>query len=181
MDYEQKHIFLNGFMGVGKSRIGRELARMLNRPFIDTDARIEARAGCAIREIFEREGEAAFREMERTVIAAVAGESTPAIVAAGGGALVDETSLALARQKGVVVFIRSAPRMILQRVRNSDKRPLLALPRDDHHEEKLLRHIEAMLGQRHDMYLRSHFVIDRDGMEAEEVAGLIVAYLQKMG
>ncbi len=180
MDYSRKHIFLNGFMGVGKSRIGRSLAQRLNRPFVDTDTLIERRAGCAIREIFDKEGESGFREMERRVIAETAAGETPLVIAAGGGALVDDGSLALARQRGVVVFIRSAPPAIVERVKKNDKRPLLHLPAGQDYEKRLLSHITQMLEQRMPLYLRSHFLIDRDGLEAEDVAGLIVAYLEKM-
>jgi len=78
-------LWLVGMMGAGKSAVGRELARRLGRPFLDTDREIEAERGIAIAEIFAREGEAAFRAVEREMVERLAGRS--AVVALGGGAL----------------------------------------------------------------------------------------------
>ena len=75
-----KHIFFTGFMASGKSRTGRALAERLNRPYVDTDAVIVERAGKTISEIFEQDGEAKFREMEREVVAEFAKNETPHII-----------------------------------------------------------------------------------------------------
>ena len=79
-----------------------------------------------------------------------------------------------------MVFIRSAPQAIMERVKRNDKRPLLQLSAGGDYEERLLRHITEMLERRAPQYLRSHFVIDRDGMEADEVSAWIIAYLEKL-
>ncbi|RMH63152.1 MAG: shikimate kinase [Calditrichaeota bacterium] len=177
MGEQRKHIILNGFMGVGKSRVGRHLAATLNRPFVDTDALVEQRTGSTIRELFDTRGEAFFRERERDVCREVFGEQTPSIISTGGGALMHPVLLEEARRSGWVVFLQSAPQTILQRVKSNRKRPLLDIEPQGDYEQALLRHIENMLKERQTMYLKSHFTIQRDGMEAEETARMILEYI----
>jgi len=91
-----KTILLIGLMGAGKSAIGRRLARALDRPFVDSDKEVEAAAGCSIPEIFERYGEAAFRDCELRVMARLL-NGPPCVLATGGGAFLDPQTRALVR------------------------------------------------------------------------------------
>jgi shikimate kinase len=118
-------IVLTGFMGSGKTTVGRELAGRLGWPFVDLDERIEARSGVTVREIFEREGEAAFRSIEREELA-LALEPEPAVVATGGGTLSFPANLDLARRNGLVVWLHPTFATIVRRVggRGKEDRPL---------------------------------------------------------
>jgi len=118
-------IVLTGFMGAGKTTVGRRVAGILGWPFADLDERIEARCGASVREIFEREGEAAFRAVEREELARAV-EPDPIVVATGGGTLAYAANLELARQGGIVVWLNPAFATIARRVggRGKEDRPL---------------------------------------------------------
>src|SRR5437868_13914116 len=97
-------VALVGMMGAGKSALGRRLAAKLEVPFRDADGEIEAAAGCSITEIFDRYGEAAFRDCERKVIARLLGEQ-PHVLATGGGAFIDEETRARIKDAALSVWI----------------------------------------------------------------------------
>jgi len=98
------HLFLTGFMGCGKTTVGRALARRLERPFVDLDMEIEARAGSSVREIFARGGEPLFRRLEQeTLREAVRGHD--AVIATGGGTVTVEANLELLERGGVTVWL----------------------------------------------------------------------------
>lgn len=117
-------VFLVGLPGSGKSTVGRHLGRRLRIPFIDSDQAIEMRLGCTIRVFFEREGEAAFRDMEAQVIDALTMDG-PRILATGGGAVLRPENRRHLQQRGYVVYLKSQPEELLRRVRHDAKRPLL--------------------------------------------------------
>lgn len=117
-------VALVGLPGAGKSAIGRRLAQRLQLPFVDSDHVIEDRIGCSIRDYFEREGEAGFRDVEQSVIAELA--ATPhGIVATGGGCVLREANRAALRAHFHVLYLRSAPEDLFRRLRHDVKRPLL--------------------------------------------------------
>jgi len=117
-------VALVGLPGAGKSAVGRRLAQRLQLPFIDSDHVIEDRIGCSIRDYFEREGEARFRDLEQAVVAELA--STPhGVVATGGGAVLREVNRAQLRANFHVIYLRSAPEDLFRRLRHDVKRPLL--------------------------------------------------------
>jgi len=108
-------IYLTGFMGVGKSTVGRSLAEALKWPMVDLDEEIEARAGMAVRGIFESGGEAGFRDQETRALRATLDEPR-AVIATGGGALTVEGNLELMRSGGVVVWLNLPFEQILRRI-----------------------------------------------------------------
>ena len=110
-------------MGAGKSSIGPRLARRLGRRFIDTDAEVERAVGSRVAEIFEREGEPAFRSHEREAIEACCGEA--AVVALGGGAIEQPGARERLASTGIVVYLRARPETLLARVGDAGSRPLL--------------------------------------------------------
>jgi len=119
-------IFLTGFMGVGKSQIGKLLARRLGRVFMDTDEMVEARAGQSIFALFAAGGEERFRQLERECLAEAV-VSRLAVIALGGGAIVQEGSWEIIRRtSGVLVCLEADVDTILERVNRSEDRPLLA-------------------------------------------------------
>ncbi len=119
-----RSIVLVGLMGAGKSAIGRRLAQRLKLPFIDADAEIEAAAGSTIEEIFERHGEAVFRDGERRVIARLL-DGPPGIIAAGGGAFMDPETRARIRRSGISVWLKADLDTLVNRVSRRSNRPLL--------------------------------------------------------
>ena len=119
-----KNIFLIGFMGVGKSTIARILAKELGAELIEMDETIEAEAGMTINEIFEKYGEAHFRDLESTLVARIA-DKGGAIVSCGGGAVLREQNVENMKKNGRIVFLSATPETIYERVRYSTNRPLL--------------------------------------------------------
>jgi shikimate kinase len=121
---EPKTVALVGLMGAGKSSIGRRLAQVLALPFTDADAEIETAAGASIEEIFAREGEAAFRNGERRVIARLL-DGPAQVLATGGGAFMDPTTRTLIRQRAISIWLRGDLETLLTRVSRRGNRPLL--------------------------------------------------------
>lgn len=169
-----ERIFLTGFMGSGKTAVGRVLADRLGWEFLDTDEVVERRSGMTIPELFDM-GEEAFRRWEHICLVEVAGSSR-AVVALGGGALTREENWEVVRGKGPVVCLWAEPETILERVGRDTHRPLLA-GLDD---EGKLRRIRELLEVRRPYYLRSDLVIRTDMRAPEEVAEEIVRLLGLM-
>jgi shikimate kinase len=120
-------IYLVGFMGSGKSTVGRRLAEILGRDFLDLDTLIEQREGRAVREIFEQSGEAGFREIEASVLGEVV-QRRPAVVALGGGAWLSARNRDLIGENGVSVHLDTSLEAIRQRVVSDGTRPLFSDP-----------------------------------------------------
>lgn len=165
-------IILTGFMATGKSEIGRRLARELGRVFIDTDGMVEAKVGRPIAEIFATEGEAAFRALEREAVERACAVPD-AVVAVGGGALLDAESRRLLSTSGVVVCLTAAPEEILRRLGDVSSRPLLAAVPADQRRKR----IEELLGERAAVYATAAHRIDTTGLSIGQVvarvAGLV--------
>lgn len=117
-------IALVGLPGAGKSAVGRRLAQRLQLSYVDSDQLIEERIGCSIREFFEREGEARFRDIEQQVIAGLAAASS-GVVSTGGGSVLREANREQLRSKFHVIYLRSSPEDLFRRLRHDVKRPLL--------------------------------------------------------
>ena len=115
---------LVGMMGAGKTSIGRRLAARLGVPFRDADHEIEAAAGLTVAEIFERFGEAYFRDGERKVIARLL-EEPPHVLATGGGAFMDEATRAAMKRAAFTIWLKAPVGLLLSRVKKRDTRPLL--------------------------------------------------------
>lgn len=140
----KNNIFLVGMPGAGKTTVGRQLARRLQRVFIDADHEIEARTGVRIPLIFDIEGEQGFRDREAKVIAELANESN-LIVATGGGAVLRPENRAALKQGGTVVYLHAAPRLLFERTRLDPNRPLLQVADP-------MQKIEELFAQRDPLY-----------------------------
>ncbi len=116
-----KTIFLTGFMGAGKTTIGRCLAERCQVPFIDLDQRIESGEGRLISAIFAKEGEARFRDLEAAYLAAC---EAPAVIALGGGAYIQSAIRALTAERGLTIFLDLPFELLYQRVAGDSNRPL---------------------------------------------------------
>jgi shikimate kinase len=124
----ERHIVLIGMMGAGKTTVGSRLARALDRPFVDSDLQVEQRTARSVREIFETDGEAAYRALESEVLAEALGSEEPSVIAAAGGTILDPNNRRRMKECGTVVFLEAEPDALLPRVGGQDHRPLL---RDD--------------------------------------------------
>ncbi len=143
-----RNIFFIGFMASGKSRIGALTAASLGWKFFDTDKLVEEKTGKTIPQIFAEQGEAAFRRLEVEVLRDICDQG-PMVAALGGGTLLNPEATALVRKNGVLVALRAAPEIILERVnRKKDSRPLLA----DLDDAAKLEKIRHMLAERQPMY-----------------------------
>jgi shikimate kinase len=120
----KRTVALVGMMGAGKSSLGKRLAGKLDVPFRDADSEIETAAGCTITEIFDRYGEAAFRDCERKVIARLLTEP-PHVLATGGGAFMDDETRARLKAEALSVWINVPLEVLVSRVKRRDTRPLL--------------------------------------------------------
>ena len=119
-----RSIVLVGLMGAGKTLIGRYLAKLLDRPFLDADTEIESAAGESIAEIFAKRGEEMFRDGERRVIARLL-EGPPCVLATGGGAFMDPETRGKIREHGISVWLKADLEVLLKRTARRKTRPLL--------------------------------------------------------
>lgn len=123
-------IVLVGMMGAGKTTVGRRLAHQLDLPFVDADVEIERAAAQTIPEIFAEHGEAYFRDGERRVIARLLAAG-PQVLATGGGAFMNTETRTAIRERGVSVWLKAEPDLLIARLRRKSNRPLLATPDPD--------------------------------------------------
>ncbi|MBB4084700.1 shikimate kinase [Sphingomonas carotinifaciens] len=122
--WDGQPIVLVGLMGVGKSTVGRRLAARLRVPFVDADHEIEAAAGMTIADMFEKFGEAHFRDGERRVIARLV-DGRPKVIATGGGAFINDETRALILEQATAIWLTANTDVLVERVRKRDTRPLL--------------------------------------------------------
>lgn len=165
-----KHIFLIGFMGVGKSTVAAHLSRMTGRPCVDTDALIEKQAGMTVRDIFAGQGEAAFRDMETALLQALKGQS-PMIISCGGGMALRRENASLMQAAGTVVLLTACPETILKRVEKDDSRPLLQGHKD-------VPYIGSLMAKRLPFYEgAAQVIVATDGRSGQEIAEEILRKL----
>lgn len=168
------NLYLVGFMGTGKSTVGRLVARQLGFEFVDSDHEIERRQGRPVSRIFAEEGEAAFRAMEREFIA----QGHPArrcVVSCGGGLIVPAGMLELLRARGVVICMHAPIETILRRTMHATHRPLLAVE----NPEQRLRELYA---QRESLYRRAGTMVLTDKRPLREIgAHVLRIYRQEAG
>lgn len=160
------NIILVGFMGTGKTTVGKMLADRLDMEFSDMDDLIEDRTGRKISEIFATDGESFFRCVEREVVADLAGERGR-VIGAGGGVVLDSRNIEDFSRTGLVVCLSAAPEAILERVEKESHRPLLE-------EGDKMKRITALLEKRKPLYDTIPAQIETTGLSAEQVAGKIV-------
>lgn len=122
---KKKHIFLIGFMGVGKSTVSSELSRLSKQREIDTDAQIVKEQKMTIPELFEKKGEAYFRNCETDLLERLKQTEEALIVSCGGGMAMRKQNAALMKESGIVVWLTATPKTILERVRENQDRPIL--------------------------------------------------------
>ncbi len=171
MRLKEKNIILTGFMGAGKSSVGKLLAAQLERRFIDTDQLVEEEAALSIAEIFNTQGEAAFRELEAKAAQKLLNFKAGTVVVATGGGLVQSAkNRRLLKRAGTVILLKVSAEEALKRVASQKHRPLLR-------EGPPLEKIKALLEQREHFYADCHLSIKTDGKSEEEVCAEILQAL----
>lgn len=157
-----KNIVLTGFMGTGKSAVGKALAKFSGFEFVDTDEIIEKKTGKSISNIFKEDGEKRFREIESEIISeACKGEKQ--IISTGGGAITSQDNLEKMKSTGSLVALTATPDEIFERVKNETHRPLL-----NHENPK--EKIKELLKKRLPYYLQADLIIDTEGKKPEKIA-----------
>jgi shikimate kinase len=161
------NIILIGFMGAGKSSVGRTYSEMYQVPLLDTDELIEAEAGMTISKIFETQGEEAFRATETRVLKRLLAETDHTVISVGGGLPLREENRRILKELGKVVFLRVKEETVLQRLKGDTTRPLL---QGDHVQQR----VHELMMYRNPIYQEAaHVVIDADGILPKEIAHII--------
>ena len=162
-----KTLFFIGFMGAGKTSVSAALSQMLRLPVIEMDRQIARNEGMTIPEIFSQKGEGYFRRCETTLLEGLAVESA-CLVSCGGGVPMRQENVAAMRRCGTVVLLTARPEVILERVRDSDERPLLQ-------GRKNVADIAALMAQRRDAYeTAADVTIDTSDLTIEEVCRAVL-------
>ncbi|MCD8072521.1 MAG: shikimate kinase [Alistipes sp.] len=171
-------IFLVGFMGCGKTSLGKKIASKLGWPFVDMDMDIEQRYGMKVSELFERFGEDYFRKVESEILREISGRDGDAVVSTGGGAPCHRENMDIMNSAGATVYLRMSPEKLLSRLEHGrDKRPKIRGMSDD----ELLSFIREILPGREKAYSRAHLVIDCNGATDDYICGHIIDYLEVGG
>ena len=174
MEISNKHIYLIGFMGSGKSTVGDQLAEALSRPFLDTDAFIEQLEERSIPAIFESQGEAYFRKLEKVIIEKTAEES-PLVIALGGGAFTIPRNREIVARAGVSIYLKWTTDTLFDRLKESRNRPLL-YPYD---ADELYAYIEDLLNSRKAFYEMADIIVEGEPYTSE--SALVQAIIDKLG
>ena len=171
------NIFLTGFMGSGKTTIGRMAARSIGFTFYDIDEIIETQTGKVIPDIFRLDGEPFFRAMERQILEALA-QKKNVVVSLGGGTLIYPENIATVKSSGILIYLSAEPEEIWERVKSTNKRPLLQ--KSDGTivgENDAIGHIEGLLNVRLSGYQCADVIIHTDNKTEEEVLAMILEFL----
>jgi len=169
-----KNLVLIGFMGTGKSTAGRQCARILDRPFLDTDALLVERAGKPIPQIFAEDGEAAFRDWERRIVAEVAGQGDK-VISTGGGAMLNPDNARVIRDSSCVVLLTAKTFAIMRRVGDRRNRPMLANVSDPY------SHVVELGAKRSPFYeLSADALVDTTDRPVDEVVQEILAWYEQI-
>ena len=167
-------ISLVGLPGSGKSTVGRQLARRLQLPFIDSDHWIETRLGCSIREYFEREGEVSFRDVEAQAIEELT-QGPAGVLSTGGGTVLRAENRANLRARGKVVYLKSSPDELFRRLRHDTQRPLLQVADP-------LQRLRDLYAVRDPLYRQTaHFVIETGRPSVASLVNMILMQLELAG
>lgn len=170
------HIYLMGYRGCGKTTIGRLLADRLERAWLDTDQLIIAESGREIREIFEQDGQDAFRDLESSIVARVAAEKSPSVVSLGGGAILREQNRAALANSGRCVWLRGTAETLWQRISadasSAENRPNLT-------ERSGFAEVVAVLADREPLYRSlADFTLDTDSDSPDEIVDAILSWMK---
>lgn len=170
-----KNLILIGFMGAGKTTVGRILAKEKEMSFLDTDERIEAEQGKSIPDIFAEHGEGYFRDLETELLKRMQADTVNAVISVGGGMPVREENRRLLRNLGCVIYLSATRQTILGRVQSDGSRPML-------NGENLEKKVEQLMRAREHLYRQAaHLDIRTDGRNVYQVMQIIDQEIRKFG
>jgi shikimate kinase len=167
-----KNIVLTGFMGTGKTAVGKELARILDVPLIDVDSDIEKSERMTINDIFKQHGETKFREIETGMIKKIS-QRENIVISTGGGAVMKDENMEALKRNGIVICLMASPETILLRVSNNSDRPLLQ-------GENPLRKIEDLLHLRQPFYDKADIILDTENRTPLQIAEEIIERIRNL-
>ena len=163
-------IYLVGFMGSGKSTLGKQLANKLDMGFLDLDSFIEEREGKTVQELFDQHGEVYFREVEKKALQTIIEKKESLVVALGGGTPCFHDNMEMINQSGISVYLKYNSGILAARLKNAKiERPLIK----DKSEVELLSFIESKLDEREQFYCQSHITLEGDNIKSKDVMDLL--------
>jgi len=165
-------LILTGFMGSGKSSVGRVLAERLDCPFVDLDAEIVAAVGRSINDIFAHDGEQAFRSLESACLERVLGDGR-SVIATGGGVVMADHNRSCMRNRGIVVNLVVSLPQVLKRLHGAADRPLFA-------GSNAPNSVKLLMDGREQFYADADIRIDTDGKSVEDVAAEILRFVEEL-
>lgn len=166
-----KNIVLVGFMGTGKTMVGKLLATQLKRQRLCLDDMIEWKVGKPIAKIFEEDGEPCFRKIESEVVKAASHDKN-VVIDAGGGVVIDKNNVRRLKEHGIVICLIARPEVIYDRTKGSMHRPLLNGPDP-------VANIEELLNKRREYYNRADYTIDTSDITPEEITTRILDIMER--
>lgn len=168
-----RNCYIAGFMGTGKTTVGKIIAERLKKPFVETDEEIVRSQKASIADIFSKHGEAYFRKLEKEILLTIS-SGAGQIISCGGGLMCAKENLALMKSTGMIFTLDAKPENIYQRLKNDTTRPLLRV--DDP-----LAEIQKLLRLRDHYYLQADHCISTEFKQPIEIACEIIAIMKKDG
>lgn len=165
------NIILIGFMGTGKTAVGKRLASLLNKGFYDTDQEVENVTGMSLSQLFTRYGEVRFKSEENLAVQRLA-QKDNCVIATGGSLVLDEKNIGLLAKKGIVICLSAKPEIIYERVKRRNTRPLLQ-------KGDLYQNIVDLITEREPIYKCADYYIDTSYMDFQEIIERIMTYLEE--
>jgi shikimate kinase len=163
-------IFLIGFMGSGKTTLGKKLAKKLNKPFFDLDVEIEKMESLSINQIFEKYGETHFRELEAKILQALVLENTHFVLSLGGGTPCNQMNMDLVNEAGTSIYLKYNAGILASRLTGAKtERPLIK----DLDEKSLKDFITNKLNNREHFYSQAQLVVERNNVRVEDLLEMI--------
>lgn len=163
------NIVLTGFMGTGKTAVGKRLAALLNKEFYDTDLEIETVTGMTIAQLYNKYGEVRLNSEEKLAINRLA-QHENCVIATGGGVVLDNENIKLLSKNGIIICLSAKPDTIYDRIKRRNNRPLLK-------KGDIYSNILEMMAQREEMYKCADFYIDTSNLDFQEIIEKIMGFL----
>lgn len=167
----KSNLVLIGFMGTGKTSLGRKLAKVLNKDFIDTDLEIEKITGLTIPLIFKKHGQIRFRSEEKLMVKKVA-QRNNCVISTGGGVVLEPENIKALKETGWIIRLTASPEVIFKRVAKRSDRPLL-------YKNKSVAYIEKLINQREAYYQCADLTLDTSQTQSEELINQVIQFLKE--